>query len=255
MLGNLAQLRGRPAASRRLGAEGRQLARHAGLPWAVRLPPVDIYEQADRARQALWIHGDASRAIRLMDDALRRDSPERYPWDQRPYVALVEFYARAGVSARARDFLRRYESGRGEKERADTTSGQYEAIAAIAAAERRYDEALAVLHRRQEKNPGCTMCRLYEIGEIHDAAGRPDSTITYYERFLSTPNLFRLGWDSGYRWLIYRRLGELYEARGDREKAADYYNRLVELWKSAEPELQPIVNDVKGRLTRLVGER
>jgi tetratricopeptide (TPR) repeat protein len=168
---------------------------------------------------------------------------------------LADFYARAGVPARARDFLRRYESERTDKQRADTSPGQYEVIGAIAVAERRYDDALTTLHRRREKNPACTMCRLFEIGEVHDAAGRPDSAIVYYERFLSTPTLFRLGWDAGYRWLIFRRLGELYEARGDRTKAADYYGRLLKLWSSADPDLQPIVQDVTGRLEKLVREQ
>ncbi|MBI2403696.1 MAG: hypothetical protein HYV20_13370, partial [Gemmatimonadetes bacterium] len=40
----------------------------------------------------------------------------------------------------------------------------------------------------------------------------------------------------------------------DREKAIEYYNRFVELWKGADPELQPPVRDVKQRMARLVGE-
>jgi len=51
-----------------------------------------------------------------------------------------------------------------------------------------------------------------------------------------------------------RRLGELYEARGDRAKAGDYYARLVDLWKDADPELQPIVADARAALKRLRGE-
>jgi len=39
------------------------------------------------------------------------------------------------------------------------------------------------------------------------------------------------------------------------KKAIDYYNRFVELWKDADPELQPLVRDVKARLARLVGEK
>ena len=35
----------------------------------------------------------------------------------------------------------------------------------------------------------------------------------------------------------YRRLGELYEARGDRTNAMVYYNKFVDLWKNADPNL------------------
>ncbi|HEX9581573.1 MAG TPA: tetratricopeptide repeat protein, partial [Gemmatimonadales bacterium] len=52
-----------------------------------------------------------------------------------------------------------------------------------------------------------------------------------------------------------RRLAELYDQLGRREKAIEYYDKFVELWKDADPELQPVVRDVRGRLARLVGER
>ncbi len=51
-----------------------------------------------------------------------------------------------------------------------------------------------------------------------------------------------------------KRLGELYEAKGNRKKAADYYGRLVDLWKDADPELQPGVRKVRARLGRLAQE-
>ena len=45
-----------------------------------------------------------------------------------------------------------------------------------------------------------------------------------------------------------------YEARGDRAKALEYYGRFVNLWKDADPELQPVVRDVRARMARLAGE-
>ena len=52
----------------------------------------------------------------------------------------------------------------------------------------------------------------------------------------------------------YKRLGELYENKGDRVKAAEYYTKFVRLWKDADPDLQPAVADVKRRLAKLTGE-
>ncbi len=51
------------------------------------------------------------------------------------------------------------------------------------------------------------------------------------------------------------RLAQLYEGRGDTDEAIEYYNRFVELWQDADPVLQPIVEDVRGRIAGLVGER
>jgi DNA-binding SARP family transcriptional activator len=50
---------------------------------------------------------------------------------------------------------------------------------------------------------------------------------------------------------VHERLGELYEAKGDRQKAADQYVQLVELWKNADPALQPRLNRVRERLAHL----
>jgi hypothetical protein len=46
----------------------------------------------------------------------------------------------------------------------------------------------------------------------------------------------------------------LYDERGDRQKAAHYYGRFVALWRDADPDLQPQVEDVKRRLAGLSGE-
>ena len=55
--------------------------------------------------------------------------------------------------------------------------------------------------------------------------------------------------------MVLRRLGALYEEMGERDKAVEYYSRFVELWKDADPELQPVVADVGARIVQLVGER
>jgi hypothetical protein len=53
---------------------------------------------------------------------------------------------------------------------------------------------------------------------------------------------------------VYRRLGELYEHRGEHDRAAEFYGNFIDLWTDADPELQPQVEEVKQRLARLVGE-
>jgi hypothetical protein len=43
----------------------------------------------------------------------------------------------------------------------------------------------------------------------------------------------------------------LYEQKNDGVKAAEYYRQFVELWKTADPDLQPKVVEVRKRLGRL----
>jgi eukaryotic-like serine/threonine-protein kinase len=51
-------------------------------------------------------------------------------------------------------------------------------------------------------------------------------------------------------WLAhaYVRLGELWEAKGDRAKAAKYYTSFLELWQGADSELQPRVASARRKL-------
>jgi hypothetical protein len=53
---------------------------------------------------------------------------------------------------------------------------------------------------------------------------------------------------------VYRRLGELYEMLGRQADALNYYGKLIDMWKEADPELQPVVRNVRERMARLAGE-
>lgn len=50
---------------------------------------------------------------------------------------------------------------------------------------------------------------------------------------------------------VHRRLGELYEAKGDTAKAVAQYRAFVEQWKNADPELQPRVAEITKRIEAL----
>ena len=78
-----------------------------------------------------------------------------------------------------------------------------------------------------------------------------DSAVVYYERYITTPELDRLDLDMIMLAGSLKRLGELYEARHETQKAVSSYSRFVELWKNADPELQPKVADVRRRLQLL----
>jgi DNA-binding SARP family transcriptional activator len=76
-----------------------------------------------------------------------------------------------------------------------------------------------------------------------------------YETFANAPRFDFLVQEAAYWVPTHRRLGELYEERGDREKALQYYNRFVEVWAGADAELQSQVEDVRERMARLVVEQ
>jgi tetratricopeptide (TPR) repeat protein len=132
---------------------------------------------------------------------------------------------------------------------------RHNAMAEIALAERRPLDAIAEFRLGDQFPDGpagdCTDCLPVNLGRAFDAANMPDSVIANYERYIATPNFSKLIRDMFYLAGVHKWLGELYEAKGNREKAAEHYLAFVDLWKNADPELQPAVTAVKQRLAHL----
>jgi tetratricopeptide (TPR) repeat protein len=171
----------------------------------------------------------------------------------RPLVNLAAVYARAGKLDLAKRLMRQFETEVPEGIRRGMwwrrwTEGH------IALAEGRKAEALTAFRALYEDANPCNICGLYEIATVHDAMGQADSAIAFYQRAVTVPAFGRLFNDSETLAPALRRLGELYEAKGDQARAREYYGRFVDLWKEADPELQPGVKEVRDRLVRLARE-
>ena len=124
----------------------------------------------------------------------------------------------------------------------------------IAAAEGRWQDAILAYGKWNDESGICTHCGLYDQALAYERAGETDSAITTLLRFTTVPAVER-GFGSTYTPAHgYERLGALYEQQGDHAKAVEYYSKFLDQWKDADPDLQPLVRDVKQRLARLVGE-
>jgi len=207
------------------------------------------------SRQALGdalVLGEPAAGVLRMEEAL-----ERFPLDMvdvldRPYGNLVLLYARADQLPRARALLAEYsESGAAEHNR--LSQAQYRwTTGVVALVEGRAQEAIDEF-RRSDDGP-CLICALSWLAQAHDGAGDRDMALALYERYVTTPWLSRLLLDYTQLPGAYLRLGELYAERGDQEQAIEYYNRFVELWDDADPELQPFVDEARAALARLSSE-
>lgn len=79
------------------------------------------------------------------------------------------------------------------------------------------------------------------LGRAFDAANQADSAIAMFERYRDTHFFERhlVPNDPIHLAAVHKRLGELYEARGERAKAAAAYAKFTELWKTRIPTCSP----------------
>jgi eukaryotic-like serine/threonine-protein kinase len=211
-----------------------------------------LREAADRAMIAGWFREDPKRALAIVDSALRVTPLQKLSPIARPYSELANVFVIAGKPDRAKEMLAGFNESRKTQSRwSDDVERQFMA-GEIAFAEGNYPEAVQQL--RLGDKIGCPVCMLPAIGRAYDLGGNADSAIAVFSRFAdqryagyaydpSVPATYGAG--------VIKRLGELYEAKGDRQKAATYYAKFIELWQNADPELQPKVAEVRKRLARL----
>jgi tetratricopeptide (TPR) repeat protein len=175
------------------------------------------------------------------------------PATDRPYPELIVALTRLGRLEQARRLKREFESEVPLGMRRHFDVG-YLAAGVLAEAEGHTAEANAAYRAANDAAAACLSCGLFEQARIADRAGHADSALTLYDRGMVAPSLDRWLWDAYSLPEALKRSGELYEAKGDRAKASDRYRRFVELWKNADPELQPGVREVRERLARLATE-
>jgi tetratricopeptide (TPR) repeat protein len=198
----------------------------------------------------MQLPGYLARATQALDEALRRYPLDRIPAVDRPWLALAGADALAGRSARVRATVDRWARDVPPERR----SQDYKvALALVLAAERHPAEARAA-YQAVAESLGCNACVEPWIAQAWDAQGVPDSALAHLERYLSTPDLLRMQWDPHWRPSVLRRAGELAAQLGRRQQAIERYSQFVELWKVADPDLQPVVKDVRARIAKLTAQ-
>ncbi len=86
------------------------------------------------------------------------------------------------------------------------------------------------------------------MAELLRATGRGEEAVRWYAS-IGEKYLFDLPYVAASQLA----LAEFYEARGDYDQAAVHYERFVEMWADADPELMPRVEEARRRMMRLRG--
>ena len=206
-----------------------------------------------RAYFEVVFRSDTAASLRALGQALARYPLADIPVAERPHLLLGELYGYLRRPAQVKEHRAAWEAAQPAAERPPAAPFMWEGQEAEARGD------LDGVRRAIESGRAvgnCSRCGLYTLGRVLDKLGQADSAIAVFERALSQP-------PSGASWLeeitfigpTYQRLGELYDARGDREKALLYYGKFVEAWTKADPEWQPRVAGAKARMAQLAGER
>jgi len=246
-LSRLSMLTGRVADTERYLRANMQVLESAGQqgPYVDRAGELAIMEAELRGRP--------DSALAILSAALAKYPLASISPYNRPYVGLVIAYALIGKPAEARQLWKEYEATIPESNRrADTFAQLAEGL--LAEADHRPEQAELHYRNWYAGSGDCGPCGLFELANVADQAGRTDSALALYDRGIALPSMTRYRYDSYRLPAALKRAGELYEAKGDRAKASDRYRRFVDLWKDADPELQPGVREVRARIARLATE-
>jgi tetratricopeptide (TPR) repeat protein len=216
----------------------------------------------------LMVRRSPAAALARLDSIARPLNKERPEFFANQRLVSARLYTLANRPDSARGVIAQWDSARGSNP-ANPVLNQ--AKAALAVTQGRVADAVDLYRRGDRVGDGsshrniCTNCLLLDLASVFEASNQADSAIAFYERFLGT-TLYNPGPNNGPAWQsrfqmfwwtpineawIHERLGALYEQAGDRQRAITHLEAFAELWKDADPELQPRVAAARTRIAQL----
>jgi tetratricopeptide (TPR) repeat protein len=206
--------------------------------------------------QDIYFRGQPAAGVAKLDKLVASPAWAAVPPLGRPYLQAADLYAEAGEPEKARRMITAAREA--SPDQYATPIGLI-AIKArevtILLAEQKPAEALALARETAIAPDGapaeCQACVAFTLGAVFDSLGQRDSTVHWFEQYLATSRMGRAFNDAWMLATVQKRLGELYDARGDRTKAITHYQAFVDQWADADPELQPTVASVRKRIEEL----
>jgi tetratricopeptide (TPR) repeat protein len=220
------------------------------------VPPV--LDSMDFALYDAWYRTNPERGVARLDAMLATNPITTLAPLDRPYARLAYYYALMGDVDRAKAMLKAIDDLHEPAYAAEDVhwSAIHAALGEIAMDEHRPKDAIAAFRTADMWTDGAPLGapRTWieaSLGRAFDLAGEPDSAIAQFEAASRATYADRLYYDPIFRASTEKRLGELYEAKGDRANAIKHLTEFVTLWKHADPELQPSVREAEQRIARL----
>jgi tetratricopeptide (TPR) repeat protein len=213
-------------------------------------------ESAERLAVVLdsaWVQAhylnDAISARATLHRALASVPMESLAPGDRPWLSLVAIAAAMHDGAAARMYDASLEKDLPLSKQA-TIVGYADAVRGLVAlAENRPNDALPLLATAHKGDVGREDSGPLRA-EAFDLTNQPDSAIAEFERYVNAPDVLLVS-RRDYLAGSFKRLGELYAAKGNTAKAIENYQQFIDLWKDADPELQPAVRAARAKIEEL----
>jgi tetratricopeptide (TPR) repeat protein len=234
--------------------EARQMRALADSARRVQQLPVNALTSAlQEAERVGLLRGDlaAGRAMALA--ALKAFPPESSPESDRTYGAWGAVLYSLGLKEQGRTMLRALQARHAQSNRGNDGAGSMLLEGKDLLANGAPADAARLLRSAVVQHPqGGVAAYGPDLAEAYRKAGQPDSAMAVLEAFVADRGLFAV-FTSGpvYRPKAHIDLGELYEQKGQPAKALAQYEQFEALYRNADPELQPLVRDIRARIERL----
>lgn len=184
---------------------------------------------------------------------------EERPLSDRPYLWFAELNARVGRVDKARALIAKYDAAtaRDTALRRWNTPDYQRAMSQVLAAEKKWLEAAKLLRMSDRRPDGpandCADCGAKQLLDLFVRAGMADSALSAYQAYRQTVQGGRplTGPDYALGAPLTEAVARVYDSKGDVKNAAKLYGDFIEMWKNADPELQPRVKAARERLAQL----
>ncbi len=203
----------------------------------------------DSAWLQAYVLGDVNAAKATQRRALAAVPVESMRAPDRPWLALLLVAYATGDAPAARNYAAMW-----ERDNKATRNGSLRGLteankAMVAMTEGKFKEAADLFAVADKGDVGPSVIGPMRAQAL-DLANQPDSAIVEFERFLGDLDPYLIG-SRDHIAGTHKRLGELYDAKGNTAKALEHYEKFVDLWKDADPELQPKVKAARARIEEL----
>jgi tetratricopeptide (TPR) repeat protein len=196
--------------------------------------------------------------LKAYEEQLKKTPLSSVPASDVQYLSIASTFAQAGRVDLARAAMAEYEKAVTDTSlRRDQQPALHAALGEIASAEGRWQDAVREIRKSDSLPDGpvnaCAQCLPLTLLRVFAKAGMADSALAQYEAYLRTPQGARprTGPDVDVPATTMEAVARMYEQRGDTSRAVQAYRDFVEIWKRADPELQPRVAAARKRIETL----